>query len=104
MPEKYHSKRAAPKFYTVPHNKVAEIGDTVRFQCSVTGDPPPSTSWDKNNVPISSSDHILVQEQNDLRILEISNVSHDDEGLYRIVVENDYGQVVATVRLDIISE
>ncbi|KAK7590722.1 hypothetical protein V9T40_002335 [Parthenolecanium corni] len=103
MPEKYHSKRAAPKFYTVPHNKVAEIGDTVRFQCSVTGDPPPSTSWDKNNVPISSSDHILVQEQNDLRILEISNVSHDDEGLYRIVVENDYGQVVATVRLDIIS-
>ena len=28
-------KAAAPKFYAVPHNRVAEEGETVRFQCAI---------------------------------------------------------------------
>jgi len=30
-------RSSAPKFYAVPHNKVAEVGDIVRFQCAVAG-------------------------------------------------------------------
>lgn len=30
-------KCAAPKFYAVPHNRLAEEGETVRFQCAIAG-------------------------------------------------------------------
>ncbi len=83
---------------------MAEEGDTVRFQCAVIGHPSPSSSWDKNDVPITSSARVTIREQDDLRILEISNVTYDDEGLYRIVVENESGQCEATARLDVISK
>ena len=66
-----------PKFYTIPHNKIAEIGETVRFQCSIGGDPAPKVFWDKENVTIKSDDkrRFLLEERGDVRILEIRNIS-----------------------------
>lgn len=32
---------AAPKFYSVPHNRVCEEGESVRFQCTIAGHPVP---------------------------------------------------------------
>lgn len=32
-------KCAAPKFYAMPHNRLAEEGETVRFQCAIAGHP-----------------------------------------------------------------
>lgn len=100
----FRTTRLAPKFYAIPQSKVVEEGETVRFQCAVTGQPSPSTSWDRYNVPITSDSRITVQEQDDLRILEISNVTIEDEGLYRVVIENECGHSEATARLDVISE
>lgn len=37
-----------------------------------------------------------------MRILEIEEVTHEDAGLYRITLENEYGRIEATARLDII--
>lgn len=38
-----------------------------------------------------------------LRILEIDEVTPDDVGLYRITLENDFGQVEASARLEMIT-
>lgn len=96
-------KTSPPKFYAVPHNKIVEEGGTVRFQCAVTGHPSPWTVWDKNDIPVTAKSRVSIREDDDLRILEISNVTFEDEGLYRIVVENDFGRIEATARLDIMS-
>lgn len=93
-----------PKFYAIPHNKVAELGQTVKFQCAISGHPVPSTTWDKNDTPVTRNSRISIKEQDDLRILEIANVTFDDEGLYRVVIENEFGRVEATARLDIMSK
>lgn len=95
---------SAPKFYAIPQSKVVEEGETVRFQCAVTGHPPPTTIWDRYNVPITPNSRISILEQDDLRILEISNVTVDDEGLYRVKIGNECGQSEATARLDVISK
>ena len=97
-------RKTAPKFYAVPHNKIAELGQTVRFQCAVSGYPEPTTIWDKNDTRITSTSRITLQERDDLRILEITNVTAEDEGLYRIIVENEIGRCEATARLDIMSK
>lgn len=101
-----HSKRryrfAAPKFFSVPHNRVCEEGETVKFQCAIAGHPMPWSTWDKDGIIVLPSTRFTIKERNDLRYLEIVEVCFEDAGLYRITLENDYGRIEATARLDII--
>lgn len=101
----YRPKRfrfSAPKFYSVPHNRVCEEGETVRFQCAIAGYPPPWSTWDKDGIIVTPSQRMTIKERDDLRFLEIEEVTQEDAGLYRITLENDYGRIEATARLDII--
>lgn len=93
---------AAPKFYSVPHNRVCEEGETVRFQCAIAGHPTPWSTWDKDGVIVTPSTRFTIKERDDMRYLEIEEVCFEDAGLYRITLENDYGRIEATARLDII--
>ncbi|KAL1131134.1 hypothetical protein AAG570_012371 [Ranatra chinensis] len=95
-------KTSSPKFYSVPHNKVVEEGETVRIQCSAAGHPSPWSTWDKDGILVSPSARIRIAERDDLRYLEITEVTAEDAGLYRVTLENEYGRVEATARLDVI--
>ncbi|KAG8038190.1 hypothetical protein G9C98_006515 [Cotesia typhae] len=92
----------SPKFYAVPHNKVAEEGETVRFQCAIAGHPVPWVTWDKDGISITPTARISLKESDDVRILEITEITHEDAGLYRVTLENDVGRTEATARLEII--
>lgn len=96
------SKVAPPKFYAIPHNRVAEEGETVRFQCAVAGHPDPWVTWDKDGSMVTPSARITIKEKDDLRILEIAEVTVEDAGLYRVRLENDVGRIEASARLDVI--
>lgn len=91
-----------PKFYAIPHNRVAEEGETVRFQCAVSGHPDPFVTWDKDGEVITPSSRITVMERDDLKILEISDVRPDDSGVYRVRLENDLGKIEASAKLEVI--
>ncbi|KAL0279933.1 UNVERIFIED_CONTAM: hypothetical protein PYX00_001383 [Menopon gallinae] len=95
-------KVAPPKFYAVPHNRIAQEGETVRFQCAVAGHPAPWVTWDKDGRIVTPTARITMSEKEDLKILEISEVTAEDAGLYRIVVENEVGRIEATARLEVI--
>lgn len=97
-----HNKFMSPKFYATPHSRVAEEGETVQFQCAIAGHPMPWSTWDKDDCIVTPTTRITIKERDDLRILEIEEVTHEDAGLYRITLENEYGRVEATARLDII--
>lgn len=97
-----HNKFMSPKFYAVPHSRVAEEGETVQFQCAIAGHPMPWSTWDKDATIVTPTTRITIKERDDLRILEIDEVTHEDAGLYRITLENEYGRIEATARLDII--
>lgn len=96
-------KVTPPKFYAIPHNRIAEEGETVRFQCSITGHPDPWVTWDKDGSSVVPTSRITILEKDDLRILEISEVTLEDAGLYRVTLENNVGKIEATARLDVIS-
>lgn len=97
-----HNKFMSPKFYAMPHSRVAEEGETVQFQCAIAGHPMPWSTWDKDGQIVTPTTRITIKERDDLRILEIDEVTHEDAGLYRITLENEYGRIEATARLDII--
>lgn len=84
------------------HSRVCEEGDTVRFQCAIAGHPVPWSTWDKDGIIVTPSTRFTIKERDDMRYLEIEEVCFEDAGLYRITLENDYGRIEATARLDII--
>lgn len=97
-----HHRIAAPKFFAVPYNRLAEEGETVQFQCAVAGHPLPWSTWDRDGIIVMSTGRITVKEHDDIRTLEIEQVTADDAGLYRITIENEYGRMEATARLDVL--
>lgn len=92
-----------PKFYTIPHNRVAEEGETVRFQCAISGHPEPWVVWNKNNHVVTPSSKIKITEKEDVRTIEISEVTTEDSGIYKITLENEIGKIEASARLDVIA-
>lgn len=74
----------------------------MRFQCVIGGHPLPWSTWDKNGNIVTPSRRFRIMDRDDLRILEIENVTMEDSGLYRITLENEYGRIETTARLDII--
>lgn len=103
LTDQRHQKFMSPKFYAIPHGRVAEEGETVTFQCAIAGHPTPWATWDKDGQIVTPTTRISVKERDDLRVLEINEVTFDDAGLYRVTLENEYGRIEATARLDIIS-
>ncbi|XP_068144676.1 titin homolog isoform X2 [Drosophila tropicalis] len=92
----------APKFLAIPYNRVVEEGENVRFQCAIAGHPTPWATWDKDGLIVTPTGRIAVKEVDDLRFIEIDEVGFEDAGLYRITLENDFGRIEATARLDVI--
>lgn len=39
--------KCSPRFYSVPHDRIAEEGETVRMTASARGMPSPWTTWTK---------------------------------------------------------
>lgn len=52
---------------------------------------------------MTSSARITITESDDLRILEIRNVTNQDSGVYKVTLENSYGKVEASARLEVIT-
>lgn len=80
--QKSRVRKVPPKFYSVPHNKIAETGETVRFQCNVGGNPSPRVTWDRDNIAIkpetiAPAGRVSIEERDDVRVLEIRNVTSE---------------------------
>lgn len=70
----------------------------------MTGQPAPWTSWTKDGKPATPNARVTIREKEDLKVLEISEVQLEDAGLYTVKIENNYGSVEATARLEIMGE
>lgn len=74
----------------------------VLKSCNLHRHPIPWSTWDKDGIIVTPSSRFTIKERDDMRYLEIEEVCFEDAGLYRITLENDYGRIEATARLDII--
>lgn len=80
---------------TVELQQQVLYGETVRFTCQARGKPTPSVMWLHNARPLSPSPrHRLTS-----RMLRISSVGPQDDGLYQCMAENGVGSSQASARL-----
>lgn len=74
-------------------------GETVRITCQVRGKPTPSVMWLHNARPLAPSSRHRISS----RVLRVSNVGPQDDGLYQCMAENGVGSSQASTRLITVS-
>lgn len=81
------------------HQQEVAYGDAVRFTCQVRGKPVPSVMWLHNARPLAPS----PRHRPSARMLRVSNVGPQDDGLYQCMAENGVGSSQASARLITVS-
>ncbi|XP_029002763.1 brother of CDO [Betta splendens] len=74
-------------------------GETVRIACQVHGKPTPSVMWLHNARPLGPSSRHRISP----RVLRVSNVGPQDDGLYQCMAENGVGSSQDSARLITVS-
>ena len=92
-------------FFIVPVSFVAvptatvivQPGQTVRLECSASGDPEPTVSW--SHVSNASSSREMTVTSNGSMLIE--NVKNEDEGIYFCTATNAFGSKRHSVTLQL---
>ncbi|XP_072004768.1 immunoglobulin superfamily DCC subclass member 4-like isoform X2 [Engystomops pustulosus] len=74
-----------PPFHLHPEPQVVSENALARFECGINGSPIPQITWQKDQVPVPSSNRIIILPSG---VLQIIGVQQEDEGSYRCVAAN----------------
>ena len=78
-----------PEITIRPKSRDIKEGGNVTFSCNSTANPLPTTSWTKDESPITNDSRISYSVVN--KVLTIMNVNRKDSGEYRCVASNKLG-------------
>ncbi|XP_058118986.1 uncharacterized protein LOC131284066 [Anopheles ziemanni] len=87
----------APTFVSRISSYISSVVASMTFNCSVSGNPPPTVTWYKNGRAIRSN-YIMHYAY---PLLRINTLDPEDEGLYQCVAKNAAGEIAASTYLTI---
>ncbi|MBN3297320.1 SPEG kinase, partial [Amia calva] len=74
-------------------------GRTARFDCKVSGTPPPKVTWSHFDQALKESENIRILKDQGLHSLIISHVSNENEGFYTVIANNVHGETECSAEL-----
>ncbi|XP_037344276.2 striated muscle-specific serine/threonine-protein kinase isoform X2 [Pungitius pungitius] len=74
-------------------------GRNARFDCKVSGTPPPKVVWSHFDHPLVESEDIRVLQEGGRHSLFISHVTNEDEGFYTVTARNSHGDAESSAEL-----
>lgn len=77
----------------------AEIGAVKRLRCGVSGQPPPTIIWFKDDKPLQFSER--VKNLNNNKTIKIRTIILRDQGNYTCIAENTLGKLNLTLELKV---
>ncbi|XP_056135262.1 immunoglobulin superfamily DCC subclass member 4 [Lampris incognitus] len=90
---------APPVILQPPETVSLSRGNTARFVCNSSGEPPPVLYWLKNGQPIRSLRRVKTQGPG---VLLINQLALEDAGYYQCIADNSLGTACATAKLTVI--
>ncbi|XP_056663530.1 striated muscle preferentially expressed protein kinase isoform X2 [Monodelphis domestica] len=91
----------APVFEIPLQSVVVAPGFDAMLKCIVTANPPPQVSWQKDGIPLRSSERILVRDEGERHTLLLQEARLADSGLYTITATNELGQATCNASLSV---
>ncbi|NXN63376.1 SPEG kinase, partial [Himantopus himantopus] len=74
-------------------------GRTARFDCMISGTPPPAVTWTHFGQPVQEGENMRIQRDGGLHSLVIVHVGSEDEGQYTVTARNAHGHVECSAEL-----
>ncbi|NXN08393.1 SPEG kinase, partial [Indicator maculatus] len=74
-------------------------GRTARFDCMISGTPPPAVTWTHFGQAVQEGENTRIQRDGGLHSLVIVHVGSEDEGQYTVTARNAHGQVECSAEL-----
>ncbi|XP_069546589.1 immunoglobulin superfamily DCC subclass member 4 [Brachyistius frenatus] len=90
---------APPLILQPPETVSLSRGNTARFLCNSSGEPPSVLRWLKNGQPIKSLRRVKTQSPG---VLLINQLALEDAGYYQCIADNGLGTACATAKLTVI--
>ncbi|XP_019935247.2 immunoglobulin superfamily DCC subclass member 4 [Paralichthys olivaceus] len=90
---------APPVILQPPETVSLSRGNTARFVCNSSGEPPPVMHWLKNGKPVKPFRQVKTQIPG---ILLINQLAPEDSGYYQCIADNGLGTACATAKLTVI--
>ncbi|KAM9410495.1 immunoglobulin superfamily DCC subclass member 4 [Pholidichthys leucotaenia] len=90
---------APPVILQPPESVSLSRGNTARFLCNSSGEPPPVLRWLKNGQPIKSFRRVKLQSPG---VLLVNHLALEDAGYYQCIAGNVLGTACATALLKVI--
>lgn len=79
------------------NNITTSLGQTAELHCHVSGNPPPTVRWLKNDAPVTPEARRVSYKQTPYGSrLRIRNLDTTDTGYFQCVATNSYGTVSTT--------
>lgn len=80
------------------------VGDTAKFRTKIHAKPPPSIEWSTEERKLTRKDNCISTYDNDNLQLSISNVQIKDQGVYKVTVKNQLGEVSTEAKLTVLKK
>ena len=93
-----------PTFFSRPKSITTFVGKAAKFLCTVTGTPVIETIWQKDGMALSPSPTCKISDVDNKHILELSNLTVHDRGVYSCKASNKFGADTCQAELDIIDK
>ena len=100
----YLTSFSAPgKIVSAPEDANLKPGATATFKCKYDGNPRPDVKWYKGSKQIKDADRYILTNKSQVATLEVDDVNASDDGEYRVLVTNEYGDAEHNFNLSVAS-
>lgn len=84
--------------------KAMRVGQLLRMEVDIEGEPPPAVTWRLNNVPLKTQDRLKIENEDYHSSFILNKVQRGDSGTYIITAKNDSGQDEVEVEVSVLSK
>ncbi|XP_044525375.1 striated muscle preferentially expressed protein kinase [Gracilinanus agilis] len=89
----------APLFTRMLEDVEVLEGRGARFDCKISGLPPPTVTWTHFGNPVEENENVRLRHEGGLHSLLIAHVGSEDEGLYEASATNIHGHANCSAQL-----
>lgn len=97
-------------FIVAPHidrknlqKKVMRIGQMLRLEADIKGEPPPVVTWKLKDAILKSMDRLKIENEDYHTMFILNKLQRSDTGTYTVIAKNDSGTDQVDVELQVCS-
>lgn len=81
--------------------KVMRIGQMLRLEADIKGEPPPVVTWKRKDVVLKSMDRLKIENEDYHTMFVLNKLQRSDAGTYTVIAKNDSGTDQVDVELQV---